>query len=422
MHASHQLRCWASPDATCCLTSSLVGPRPIAATLGRWTPSHHHRCLHPQSRFNRMICSFVSGDYAKEQLRPLPALAIRLTPCESAEGLSTVVPHALNTDLACFVWILVYARSHFERIVASSFKKCNSSWCEFCLCSWEFVDVSFPALAKPHHARTQSFPARASHHGRKWFHLQQFCSYIHSPAFPWCIQRKCPVSQSFNQRQVQRARNSRLRRRFNHCCLFSLFRRACSLFSFSSFGMDSTGARLILSIRPTPCAQVAFLTTVPTINLLAWILILILMLTFLAVLSCHHLSLPYLFLPPLPKLSTSIGSEVFFAATVFNANWHRRASVVHGSAAVMMSSSRPAVVVPIDLLISYRRSSSSHFSSPAGSSCRLHRSGTKSRRRRALRFPPQRIPTTDQLCQRLQTSWCCSKNDIEAFTLPFPAK
>ena len=60
------------------------------------------------------------------------------------------------------------------------------------------------------------------------------------------------------------------------------------------------------------------------------------------------------------------------------------------SAAVLMSSSRVAVVVPLDLLRSCRRTSPSHFSSPAGRSCSLHRSGTRICRRNAVRFPPLR--------------------------------
>ena len=56
-------------------------------------------------------------------------------------------------------------------------------------------------------------------------------------------------------------------------------------------------------------------------------------------------------------------------------------------AAVLISSSRAAVVVPLDfLLLSYQRISSSHFSSAAGRSCSLHRSGTRIGRTSALRF------------------------------------
>ena len=58
-------------------------------------------------------------------------------------------------------------------------------------------------------------------------------------------------------------------------------------------------------------------------------------------------------------------------------------SVVHGSW-------QDAVVVPLDLLLSYRRTSSSHCSSPAARSCSLHRSGTKISRRKAPHFPPLR--------------------------------
>ena len=66
MHASHQVRCWACPDATWYSNSSLVGPHPTATTLRRW-------------------------------------LAIGLTPFESAEGHPTVVSYASSTILDRFV-------------------------------------------------------------------------------------------------------------------------------------------------------------------------------------------------------------------------------------------------------------------------------------------------------------------------------
>ena len=68
-------------------------------------------------------------------------------------------------------------------------------------------------------------------------------------------------------------------RELHHC---SLFQRACSFacdvlrFSIASFVSSSTRARLILWIQPTFCAQVAFLTAVPTNNVLAWIRVLVL--------------------------------------------------------------------------------------------------------------------------------------------------
>ena len=55
-----------------------------------------------------------------------------------------------------------------------------------------------------------------------------------------------------------------------------------------------------------------------------------------------------------------------------------------------MSSSTAAVVIPYHLLLSCRRTSSSHFSSPAGRCCSLHRSGTMMCRTRALRLPHSR--------------------------------
>ena len=136
-------------------------------------------------------------------------------------------------------------------------------------------------------------------------------------------------------------------------------------------------------------------------------------------LSCHHLSFFLPFLPPLPKLSTSIGSEVLCAAAVLSAGWLRRASVWawislrtcssvisrarfmgkycsnslgtrNSSTAVLMSLSRAPVVVPLDWLLSYRLTSASHFSSLVGGSCCLHRSGARICRRSALHFPPLR--------------------------------
>ena len=55
-----------------------------------------------------------------------------------------------------------------------------------------------------------------------------------------------------------------LRLWLHHCSSFSLFQRACSLaydvlrFSSASFVLSFTGARLILSIRLTFCAQMDF--------------------------------------------------------------------------------------------------------------------------------------------------------------------
>ena len=164
--------------------------------------------------------------------------------------------------------------------------------------------------------------------------------------------------------------------------------------------------------------------------------------------SCRHLSLSSLssFSCLLCQSCPPSGSEVLFVAAVLNAEFISAGFNVGldftstcsyvisrarfmarccsnslgtrvSSAAVLMSSSRAVVVVPLDLLHSYRRTSSSHFSSPAGRSCSLHRSGTKiCRKKSSALSSTQRIPTTDQSSQRLQTWWCRSKNNIEAFT------
>ena len=59
-------------------------------------------------------------------------------------------------------------------------------------------------------------------------------------------------------------------------------------------------------------------------------------------------------------------------------------------AAILTSSSSAATIqLPLALPLSYRRTRSSHFSSPVGSSCRLHRFGTRICRR-SVRFPPVR--------------------------------
>ena len=198
-------------------------------------------------------------------------------------------------------------------------------------------------------------------------------------------------------------------------------------FPFTSFVLSSTGAGLILWIRPTFCAQMAFLTAVPTNNVLVWIRTLVLLLaTFLDAFPF----LPFLpLVPPLRKLSTSIGSEVLFVAIVMSANWLRRAfnvgldfaskllvrdqsCTVHGKILFQLtrnkgfecslSSSRAVVVAPLDLLFSYRRTSSSYFSSPVGRSCKLHRSGINIICNGALRFPLPR--GTQRRTNRLNAS------------------
>ena len=62
------------------------------------------------------------------------------------------------------------------------------------------------------------------------------------------------------------------------------------------------------------------------------------------------------------------------------------------SAAVSKASSIGVVVVPLDFLLSYRRTSSSHFSSRSEIPSSLHRSGTKMCRKSALRSPPLKGP------------------------------
>ena len=65
----------------------------------------------------------------------------------------------------------------------------------------------------------------------------------------------------------------------------------------------------------------AFLTAVPKNNVLPWIRILTPMLTFLDTLTITFSFLALLpFVPPLPKLAKSIGSEVIFDTTVLSAN------------------------------------------------------------------------------------------------------
>ena len=151
---------------------------------------------------------------------------------------------------------------------------------------------------------------------------------------------------------------------------------------------------MIFLIRPAFCAQVAFLTAVPnrqppcldsgsdSDNDL------------LSCRSCHHLSLSCLSCllchscPPPSDLRcflsqlftgcelTSAGFNVGLDLTSNLAYMISRARFVTrccfnslgtkaSSEAVLMSSSRAAAVVPHDLLLSYRRTSSSHFSSPA---------------------------------------------------------
>ena len=100
---------------------------------------------------------------------------------------------------------------------------------------------------------------------------------------------------------------------------------ACDVlrFFFASIVLSSTGAGLILWVQPTFCAQVSFLTAVPTNNVLVRVRVLVPMLTFLPFLPSPFPFVP--FLPPLPLLSTCIGSEVGlnFTANLLAVPTHR---------------------------------------------------------------------------------------------------
>ena len=115
IHASHQVRCWACPDATWCSISSLVGPHPTATTWVAEPQSLRHQCLHPHfSFFNRHHLSRRSRFVTILQLCPWRLrrrAAVRfpsdLLPTEGAEGLQTVVFHASNTTFDRFVCVYV---------------------------------------------------------------------------------------------------------------------------------------------------------------------------------------------------------------------------------------------------------------------------------------------------------------------------
>ena len=122
-------------------------------------------------------------------------------------------------------------------------------------------------------------------------------SYVHlnQPSGSRCGADLARVSNNAKSRELARA----------SCCCGSTtaacspcskraFSFACAVLLFS-FVLDSTGARLlILWIRPTLRAQVAFLTTVPTNNVLAWIRIQTLILTFAFCLAVLAITFPFL--------------------------------------------------------------------------------------------------------------------------------
>ena len=82
------------------------------------------------------------------------------------------------------------------------------------------------------------------------------------------------------------------------CC--SLQAQASTVGNVPPMFLSSTGARLILWIRPTFYAQMAHLTAVPTNNFLTWVLVLVLMMTFIL----DALAVTFPFLPFLAFLAS----------------------------------------------------------------------------------------------------------------------
>ena len=123
------------------------------------------------------------------------------------------------------------------------------------------------------------------------------CSYIHSLVFPCQSVHPVEIAAAVSYVHLNhpsrskcgdltRVSNGAKSRELARAVLRLLLHRGCSSacavlrFSFASLVLDSTGARLILWIRSTFCAQMAFLTAAPTNNVLVWIRTLVLMLTF----------------------------------------------------------------------------------------------------------------------------------------------
>ena len=202
-----------------------------------------------------------------------------------------------------------------RKCVHSNLQLQHGSHCELLLALIRVLYL-LSCLGKSLHTHIQFILVCASLHGRKRVRLKLSCSCSHSHAFsvPMFdpvempkLPHPCRTSISTNLRDPSAVIYGSFNRLWlHHCSLFSLFQRKCSFacdvlrFSFASFVSSSTGAWLILWIPPTFFAQVAFLTAVPT---------------------TPSPFLPFLpLLLPLPNPSTSIGSEVFFAATVLNAN------------------------------------------------------------------------------------------------------
>ena len=78
MHASHQVRCWACPDATWCSTSSLVGPRPQQHWVAELQIPSSSMPASTISHSISMICSLVCWRLHKRAALSLACNASKL--------------------------------------------------------------------------------------------------------------------------------------------------------------------------------------------------------------------------------------------------------------------------------------------------------------------------------------------------------
>ena len=198
MHASHQVRCWACPDATWCSISTFVVNVCIHNLV---SVGMHSICSEEQN--TQRICSLVSGEGSCD---PYPHLAIGPTPPRGAEGPRQLIcmhrTHLLNAlcsnclSHCCLKPRQSWVSQHFctsgsRHVVLATYT--DSSTVAITLCAGG--DVNYNLFTSLH---CESF---------RWFSSlwrtqggSPFCEQFHNPFLSTYQSVTCFPTQVFNTR------------------------------------------------------------------------------------------------------------------------------------------------------------------------------------------------------------------------------
>ena len=316
IHASHQIRCWSCSDATWCSISSVVGHRPTAImgllNLDRFVIN---ACIHilvlntHHLQKNKVPDEFAAVSLAIGQegsCEPQPTLAVGRTLLEGAEEaprpLSRMHPTKLLVAMRLHVLLDVGPLSRYRRHAQSSLA--TSRWRS---CWIFFANVLLQkTMWPPCDSTTATWPllwtllALISVLWSSAF-LKQICSLdrrkcrhrhtrVACPSQPtFCIQLRWVGLPSCSND----AKSTELARAVCGCSSAAAaagsLARAAFGFHFASFGLTSSGTRLVFGVCPTLCTEVTFLP------------ILILSLTFASFLAALAVTFLLAFLPVCPE-------------------------------------------------------------------------------------------------------------------------